>query len=250
MMMWRALFSTSIFIFYTIYIGIAQTTAIQPDESPVFGNCNSSKSKKELYDCSISNLTMYLNTALHYPTVARENNIQGRVKVQFAIDSLGKVGDAKLLNDLGGNCGAEALRVITSMPAWKPARHKGKPVTMYMTMPVNFILSDEENTQDYSFNWGLLTNDSLNTLTKEQLKEQAKLPIIIRDASGNVVPLVSLMVEYNFGSRQKEIGSNGTINEEIQAVLQKAKIGSTVKLHIFIARNTRILQIDKVYLIK
>jgi TonB family protein len=238
------------YIFYTIYIGVAQTTAIQPDEAPIFGNCNVLKSKKELYDCSISNLTMYLNTALHYPTAARENNIQGRVKVQFTIDSLGKVGDAKLLNDIGSNCGTEALRVITSMPTWKPARYKGKAVTMYMTMPVNFILSDDDNTRDYSFNWGVFTNDTLNTLTKEQLKEQAKIPIIIRDANGNIVPLVSLMVEYNMGTRQKEMGSNGTINEEIQTLFQKAKSGSTIKLHVFIARNTKILQIDKVFLVK
>jgi TonB family protein len=242
----RILFFTFVFILHTIYIGVAQTTAIQPDESPIFGNCNAQKSKKEIYDCSVTNLTMYLNTALRYPIEAREANVQGRVRVQFTIDSLGQVGNAKLINDIGSKCGDEALRVVMAMPHWKPAKHKGKPVTMYMTMPINFVLSDDENTEDLTFRWGAFQGE---TITKEQLKDQSKTPIMILDTSGNIIPIVSLMVECNIGKRQKEAASNGTLNEEIQNMLRKAKPGAIILFHILIERNAKIVQVEKKFVV-
>jgi TonB family protein len=242
----RILLFSFIFLLYTTNISIAQTTAIQPDESPIFGNCNAKKSKKEIYDCSITNLTMYLNTALRYPMEAREANIQGRVKVQFTIDSLGQVGNAKLVNDIGSKCGEEALRVVMAMPHWQPAKYKGKPVTMYMTMPINFVLSDDENTEDLSFRWGTFQGENI---TMEQLRDQCKTPIMILDIHGNTIPMVSLMMECNLGKRQKEAGSNGVINEEMQNILRKAKPGSIILFHILIERNAKIVQLEKKFVV-
>ncbi len=244
--MYRCLFLSFVFMFQHLCIGVAQTTTIQPDESPVFGNCAMAKSQKEIYECSINNLMMYLNSVLHYPNEAREANIQGRVNVQFAIDSIGHVFDAKLMNDIGGKCGEEALRAVRAMPRWKPAQYKGKPVTMYMTMPISFSLSSDENTQDLTFSWGTLQGEMV---TMEQLKDQCKTPILILDIHGNTIPIVSLMMECKIGKRQKEASSNGVINEEMQAILRKAKFGSTIHFYILIERNAKVVQVEKNFLV-
>lgn len=85
-------------------------------------------------------LTKYLSKNLHYPEAARENNIEGRVIVQFVIEKDGNVSNIKVLRDIGGGCGEEAIRVIQEMPKWTPAKQRGKPVRCQFTLPLNFHL--------------------------------------------------------------------------------------------------------------
>ena len=84
----------------------------------------------------------YLGRNLRYPEAARENEIEGRVNIQFVIDEKGTVQKAKLIGRkrLGGGCEAEALRVVQSMPAWKPAMYGKRPVKYVYTLPVTFRL--------------------------------------------------------------------------------------------------------------
>ena len=57
---------------------------------------------------------------IHYPTAARGNNIVEKVYVNFYVDTAGNVVNAKVLRGIGGGCDEEALRVVKSMPKWKP----------------------------------------------------------------------------------------------------------------------------------
>lgn len=75
-----------------------------------------------------------------YPPIARENNIQGRVYVSFIVDKDGKIKDAKVLRGIGGGCDEEALRMVRSMPDWKPGRQNGRNVIVQYNLPVNFSL--------------------------------------------------------------------------------------------------------------
>ena len=64
-------------------------------------------------------LQKYLASNIKYPAVARETGIEGNVVLQFIIDKSGKIKDIKVAKDIGGGCGAEAVRVVSSMPQWK-----------------------------------------------------------------------------------------------------------------------------------
>jgi len=56
------------------------------------------------------------------------------------VDKEGKIKEAKILRGIGGGCDEEALRVVKSMPDWKPGRQNGRSVQVQYNLPVNFTL--------------------------------------------------------------------------------------------------------------
>lgn len=85
-------------------------------------------------------LSQYLADNIQYPALARENGITGKVFVTFVVEKDGRVGQIKILRDIGGGCGAEAVRVVKAMPKWKPGKQSGKPVRTQFNLPVSFNL--------------------------------------------------------------------------------------------------------------
>ncbi len=85
-------------------------------------------------------LMKYLATNTKFPPVAKENGIQGRVFVGFVIDKNGKVVDVEILRGVDPHLDREALRVVKSMPSWKPGKQRGKPVKVRYQVPINFKL--------------------------------------------------------------------------------------------------------------
>lgn len=77
---------------------------------------------------------------LRYPTKAREAGKQGRVIVQFVVRKDGSLSDFKVLRPVDPWLDAEAIRVISTMPKWKPGMQDGKPVSVKFTLPVTFML--------------------------------------------------------------------------------------------------------------
>ena len=97
--------------------------------------------KKPKFPGGMTSLQSYINRSLKYPQVSCENNSQGRVIVRFIIDSNGIVISPQVVRSSGDfYLDMEAVRVIESMPKWKPGKHKGKPVCVYFTMPIVFSL--------------------------------------------------------------------------------------------------------------
>ena len=86
----------------------------------------------------------YLSKNIRYPPVAKENNTQGRVILSFVVEKDGSLTDIKVLRDIGGGCGLEAVRVLSKSPHWTPGIQNGKPVRVAYTMPVNFTLSSDQ----------------------------------------------------------------------------------------------------------
>ena len=82
----------------------------------------------------------YLSENIHYPQLAKENNITGKVWVTFVVDKDGSIKKAQIVKDIGGGCGKEALRVVNSMPKWKPGKQRGKAVPVQYNLPVSFNL--------------------------------------------------------------------------------------------------------------
>ena len=85
-------------------------------------------------------LYKYIQQNIKYPQLAKENNITGRVFVTFVVEKDGSVSNVKAARDIGGGCGAEAVRVVKSMPKWSPGKQRGKAVRAAYTLPVNFTL--------------------------------------------------------------------------------------------------------------
>ena len=85
-------------------------------------------------------LSQFIADNIKYPQLAKENNITGRVFVSFVVEKDGRVGQVKILRDIGGGCGNEAVRVVKLMPKWKPGKQRGKPVRTQFNLPVNFDL--------------------------------------------------------------------------------------------------------------
>ena len=69
-----------------------------------------------------------------------ENNIQGRVVVQFDVTKTGKVGEVKVVRSVDRDLDKEAIRVCKSLPDFIPGRMNGQAVNVWYTLPVQFKL--------------------------------------------------------------------------------------------------------------
>lgn len=85
-------------------------------------------------------LMAYLTKNIKYPAVCRENNIQGRVLIQFIVNKDGSIVDPEVVKSVNPYLDKEALRVISTMPKWTPGEQRGKAVRVKFTVPVNFKL--------------------------------------------------------------------------------------------------------------
>lgn len=88
-------------------------------------------------------LMKYLSDNIRYPEAAHKAGTQGRVTVQFVVGKDGSIGNVGILRGVDPNLDAEAIRVISSMPKWKPGTQKGEPVNVKYTVPVMFRLTPE-----------------------------------------------------------------------------------------------------------
>ncbi len=91
----------------------------------------------------IDALYKFITDNLKYPQLALENAIEGRVYVTFVVDTDGTVKNVRVLRDIGGGCGREAVRVVEMMPKWIPGKQRGKPVCSQFNLPVNFVLPED-----------------------------------------------------------------------------------------------------------
>ena len=85
-------------------------------------------------------LFKYLGKNIRYPQMATDAGISGVVYVTFVVGKDGKITDVKVLRGIGGGCDEEAVRVVKSMPAWKPGKQRGKAVTVQYNLPIRFTL--------------------------------------------------------------------------------------------------------------
>jgi protein TonB len=80
----------------------------------------------------------YMNKNTRYPAQATEMDLEGMVIVQFVVNKKGEINDIKILKSLGGGCDEEAIRVVKSMPKWKPGKQQGRRVNVSYNLPFRF----------------------------------------------------------------------------------------------------------------
>jgi periplasmic protein TonB len=85
-------------------------------------------------------LLTFIGEHTNYPEVAKENNIQGRVIVRFCVTSKGGVSQVSVLKGVDPELDKEAVRVVGTLPTFKPGKQGGKPVPVWYMVPITFTL--------------------------------------------------------------------------------------------------------------
>ena len=86
-------------------------------------------------------LMKYIQKNVRYPAIAKEYNITGKVYISFIDDKQGSVTNVKVVRGVDKNLDEEAVRVVKSLPKYKPGKQRGKPVRVMFTIPINFTLN-------------------------------------------------------------------------------------------------------------
>ena len=92
----------------------------------------------------IQAMMKFLSTNIKYPVEAQKKGISGRVIVQFVIMEDGTLDQAKVIRGVDPLLDEEALRVVKSMPKWKPGMDRGEAVKVRFTAPIMFNLSRKD----------------------------------------------------------------------------------------------------------
>ena len=95
------------------------------------------------YPDGVEAMMKFLGDSVRYPIEAQEKGIQGRVIVNFVVNKDGSITDVNVVRGVDPSIDAEAVRVIESMPKWKPGVQRGQPVNVRYTLPVSFKLDYE-----------------------------------------------------------------------------------------------------------
>ncbi len=95
-----------------------------------------------------ANLMKFLSENTKYPKKAEEEGVQGRVICQFELDEKGYISNIKVAKSIHPLLDAEAVRVISIMPRWIPAKLNGEPVKTRYTIPITFRLDNDNDSTE------------------------------------------------------------------------------------------------------
>jgi periplasmic protein TonB len=84
----------------------------------------------------------FLSKNMKYPAAAQRANVQGKVYIQFVVNTDGSIQNVDVLKSVGFGCDEEAVRVIKTVPRWTPGKQSGRAVRSRFTIPINFQLSE------------------------------------------------------------------------------------------------------------
>ena len=124
----------------------------EPEQTPLWvGEVDDSNEPKDISDVEIDPefpggidaMHRFFKDNIKYPQAALDNDIRGMVYVTFVVEEDGSISNPRLLRDIGGGCGNEAIRVVKMMPKWTPGKQGGKPVRVQYNLPVGFTLPTE-----------------------------------------------------------------------------------------------------------
>ncbi|MDR1004163.1 MAG: M56 family metallopeptidase [Prevotellaceae bacterium] len=92
----------------------------------------------------MSALMSYLSKNVKYPAAAQKRGVQGRVIVQFVVEKDGSITNATVARSVDADLDAEAIRVITGMPKWKPGMQRGEAVRVKFSVPLSFRIPEKK----------------------------------------------------------------------------------------------------------
>jgi periplasmic protein TonB len=119
-------------------VGNSDAKVTEEDPNKIF----TSVEKNPEFPGGLEKFYAYLGKSIRYPAVARENNTQGKVIVNFVVEKDGSLTDVKVVRGIGDGCDEEAVRVLRASPHWGPGIQNGRPVRCSYTVPISFTLSE------------------------------------------------------------------------------------------------------------
>lgn len=151
-----------------------------------------------------SALKRYIQTNIRYPDKAREHSITGTVYVSFLVDKDGNIQDPKLLRGIGGGCDEEALKVISSMPAWLPGKQNGRAVIVQYNIPIKFNV-EKSNTNQLASN-----NSHFRKFYDQGIKyfEEKEYEKAIESFTSVIANIQDIDSYYNRGTCYKKLGND------------------------------------------
>jgi len=229
-------------------VAIAQPKAMTEVEMPVFAGCNHIDDSKERRQCSNQKLAEYVNNEIQYPDSARLEGVEGTIVVRFTVDSQGNTVNPIALNDIGGGCATEAIRVVANMPSWEPAHYEGFKHEVELTLPVFFELEEGANTpsDDFSIQWG---NIKGSKISKKMLLENTDRPLLARDEMGNEVAISELTFFREKGGKMNTAKSAGKIRPDMIRLIEKLKPGNQFHILAVVQKKGKFIEIERSYTI-
>lgn len=85
-------------------------------------------------------LMKFINEHIKYPQSALEQGTQGTIMLRFVVTGTGDIGEVQILKGLDPDCNNEAIRVVKSLPKFNPGMQQGRPVSVWYTTPVRFVI--------------------------------------------------------------------------------------------------------------
>ena len=96
------------------------------------------------YKTGVEDMQVFIKQHLEYPQQAVDSGIEGRVFVQFVVETDGSLTEFEVLRGIGYGCDEAAVEVLKKMPNWKPAHLRGKAVRVKYMLPIIFKLENEK----------------------------------------------------------------------------------------------------------
>ncbi len=119
----------------------APIPAGEASRMPIYPKCANSNPEKER-QCTASSIQKFVRSRLEYPKPAIERKISGTVQVEFVVERDGSISKVRSLNDIGGGCADEAVRLVKRLPKFSPGLDPfGKPVRILYLLPIRFELN-------------------------------------------------------------------------------------------------------------
>ncbi|MGK0363728.1 MAG: TonB family protein [Saprospiraceae bacterium] len=242
-------FTTLFFIFALTTIQNLSAQYAEPltvaDQMPYFNGCSDlPDGSTEKRDCSNKNLIDFIAQNLNYPAKAKVTGVEGTVYVSFIVSEDGRVSDATLLHDIGGDCGREALRVTGMLPNFEPAKQEENFVKVKLNLPIRFALQNrqEDKSSDYFLTWGALKGKQA---TRTELRDNLANEVLIRDRKGNTVLIDELVFSYEKGKRLMNEKSRGEINKNLEKIILKAKKGGVFTISASVQSGGEFIYVDR-----
>ncbi|MDB5009237.1 MAG: TonB family protein [Mucilaginibacter sp.] len=121
-------------------VGTSEVKQVTEDVNKVY----ESVENEPAFPGGIQKFYDYLSKAIRYPAVDRENNVTGKVFVQFVVERDGSLTDVKALRGPSQTLSDEAVRAVKASPKWTPGVQNGRKVRVQYTVPVNFTLNSDQ----------------------------------------------------------------------------------------------------------
>jgi len=177
-------------------------------------------------------LKEFIDNSIVYPERARKNGINGTVYVDFVISKSGKVTDARISRGVDPDLDKEALRVVNTLPLWRPGRKDGKLVDVSYTVPVDFVLKGAPVKVSLATST-IPSSKPLYILDGEEF--QGKLDDIEPDDIKSIDVLKGESAIELYGEK----GKDGVIVITSKQFAEQNKITTELELRQFIAKNIK-----------